>query len=247
MRDKIFERGKALFLAYDHGMEHGPKDFNEYSLDPENIIEIARKGKYNGLILQKGVAEKYIDVIEKRKVPIILKLNGKTNLYKGEPISTQICSVEEATNLNAVAVGYTIYIGSSFENIMFKEFSEIQREAHKNSLPVIAWIYPRGKSVENKSSGELMAYAARVGLELGADIIKLHYNGNERDLKFAVKNAGRTKVLVAGGLKKDEKELLKQAKEIVNAGARGMAIGRNVWQSKSPLLITEKLRKIIFG
>ncbi len=244
---KITKKGKALFLAYDQGLEHGPSDFNDKNVDPNYIIEIAKKGGYTGVVFQKGIAEKYKSEIKKSKVSLILKLNGKTNLVKGDPISRQLCTVKEAIKLGAGAVGYTIYIGSKHESIMFKEFENIQREARKKGLPVIAWIYPRGKSIKSKSSRELMAYAARTGLEIGADIIKIKYNGKIADLKWAVKNAGKTRVIIAGGVKKNERELLRQVREIVDAGAIGLAIGRNIWQNKKPLEITKKIKKVIWG
>ena len=243
---RILKNGKALYLAYDQGLEHGPTDFNDKSVDPNFILNIAKKGKYNALVLQKGVAEKYKKEIKKSRVLLILKLNGKTNLVKGEPISAQLCTVEEALKLGAVAVGFTIYLGSVHEEEMLEEFAKIQEQAHKKNIPVIAWIYPRGKSIRKKSSRELMAYAARTGLEIGADIIKIQYNGNFKDLKWAVKSAGKTKVVIAGGVKKDEKTFLKQVKEIMDSGAIGLAIGRNIWQNKNPLSITKKIKKVIW-
>src|SRR3972149_8786099 len=116
--NKILKNGKTMFLAYDHGLEHGPRDFNDKDADPNYILDIAKKGKYNAVIFQKGIAEKYNDKIRKLKIPLIIKLNGKTNLSGGEPISRQICSVKEALKLGAVAVGYTIYIGSRYESVM---------------------------------------------------------------------------------------------------------------------------------
>src|SRR3989344_1993038 len=163
--NKLLKKGKTLFLADDQGLEHGPADFNEKNIDPNSIIQIAKKGKFNGVIFQKGIAEKYREEIKKSKIPLIIKLNGKTNLFKGEPISRQICSVSEAITLGASAVGYTIYIGSKYENEMLSEFGKIEEEAHKKGMPVIAWVYPRGKSLKGKSEKELMAYAARTGLE----------------------------------------------------------------------------------
>lgn len=243
---KITKQGKALFLAYDQGLEHGPSDFNDKNVDPNYIIDIAKKGKYNAVIFQKGIASKYNKEISKAKLNLILKLNGKTNLVKGEPISRQLCTVKEALALGADAVGYTIYVGSKYENIMLSEFENIQREAKRKGLPVIAWIYPRGKSVRNKSGRKLMAYGARIGLEVGADIIKINYNGKKEDLEWAVKSAGKTKIIVAGGIKKDEKTLLRQVKEIMHTGAIGLAIGRNIWQNKNPLVITKKIKKIIW-
>jgi len=245
--NKIMRKGKALFLAYDQGLEHGPSDFNDKNVNPRYILDIAKSGKYTGVIFQKGIAEKYNKEIKKSKVPLIVKLNGKTNLFKGEPIARQLCTVEEAIRLGASAVGYTLYIGSGFEDEMLQEFEDIQRKAHSKKLPVIVWIYPRGKSVKGKRKEELMIYAARTGLEIGADIIKIQYFGKIEDLKWAVKSAGKAKIVIAGGIKKNEKELLNQTREIMNAGCIGLAIGRNIWQNKKPLEITKKISRIMWG
>ena len=245
--NKITKKGKALLLAYDQGLEHGPKDFNDKNVNPDYIINIAKQGKFTGVIFQKGIAEKYNTEIKKSKIPLIIKLNGKTNLVKGDPISKQLCTVKEAIKLGAVAVGYTIYIGSIHEDDMFQEFEKIQREAHSNGLPVVVWIYPRGKGIKGKSKKELMAYACRVGLEIGADVIKMQYDGDKEDLKWAVKSAGKVKVVVAGGMKTSEGELLKQVKDIMNTGCIGLAIGRNIWQSKEPMKIANKIKKVIWG
>jgi len=244
---KLLRKGKAMFLAYDQGMEHGPSDFDDENVNPLEIISIAKRGKFTGLIVQKGIAEKYNKEIRKSGVPLILKLNGKTNLVKGEPISPQICSVAEAVKLGAKAVGYTIYLGSEHEEEMSREFAKIEKEAHALKIPVIAWIYPRGKSVRRKSKIKLMVYVARFGLEIGADIVKLNYFGKLKDLKWAVKNAGRCKIVVAGGVKKNEGELLKQVREVMSSGACGLAVGRNVWQAREPLKVAGKLRKVIFN
>lgn len=235
---------RSLVLAYDQGMEHGPTDFNDKNVDPQYIIDIAKKGEYTGLIFQKGVAEKYYD--KSSKVPLILKLNGKTKLSSGEPYSPPIATVEEAISLGAKAVGYTVYVGSKYESKMFKDFEKIQREAHENNLPVLTWMYPRGKAVRNETDGEILAYAARVGLELGTDFIKMKYNGNPNDLKWAVKNAGKVKILISGGPKKNDKIFLKTVKEVVNSGAIGIAVGRNIWQHKEPVKITKAIKEVVF-
>jgi len=242
---EITKNNRAFFLAYDQGLEHGPIEFCDENADPSFIIEIAKRGGYTGVILQKGIVEKYKEEIKKSKVPLILKLNGKTRLFDGEPISEQLCSVEKAISLGAVAVGYTIYIGSSFESKMLKEFEKIQEKSHRHKIPVIAWIYPRGKSVKKYSDSELMAYAARVGLEIGADIVKIKYNGDFKALKWAVKVAGKTKIVISGGEKTEEKIFLNLLKEAIDAGCIGVAVGRNIWQSEKPFDISKKARKII--
>jgi class I fructose-bisphosphate aldolase len=242
--NQLLTKGKCLLLAYDQGLEHGPSDFNDKNINPEYVLDIAEKGGYNGVIFQKGIAEKYYS--NNYKVPLIVKLNGKTNILKGDPYSPQLCSVKEAVKLNAVAVGYTIYVGSVHEAKMFSEFEMIQKQAHEYALPVIAWMYPRGENVKNEFGKEVLAYAARIGLELGADFIKMKYNGNINDFKWIIKSAGKVKVLIAGGPKKNEKEILKEAYDVINNGAVGLAIGRNVWQHQYPLKITKALKKIIF-
>lgn len=243
---KLMKRGKCLFLAYDQGLEHGPTDFDDKNVNPQYVIDIAKKGKYNAFICQKGIAEKYQKEIKSSNVPLIVKLNGKTNLVKGEPLSTQLCTVKEAIKLGACAIGYTVYIGSEHEAEMFAQFEKIEQEAHNKGLPVIAWVYPRGKSLEGKSEGELLAYATRTGLELGADMVKVHWNGKEKDIEWAVKAAGKCKVVVAGGLKTEDKALISQIKMALRSGVTGCAIGRNVWQHKHPLEITKKIQKVIW-
>ncbi|MCK4522327.1 MAG: fructose-bisphosphate aldolase [Nanoarchaeota archaeon] len=245
--DKITKKGKALYLAYDQGLEHGPTDFNDKNVDPKYIIDIAKKGKYNGIIFQKGIVERYYNEIKKSKVPLIIKLNGKTRLVKGDPIAPQLCSVKRAIELGAKAVGYTIYVGSIHEPVIFREFEKIEEEAYSYGIPVIAWVYPRGKAIKDELSRKTLAYAARVGLELGADMIKIKYNGNKKDLKWVIKSAGKVKVLIAGGKKTSEKKFLEEVKDIMQTGTCGLAVGRNVWQHKNPLEITAALRKIIFA
>ncbi len=246
--NKILKNGKALYLAYDQGLEHGPEsDFNDKNVDPLYVLEIAKKGKYQGIVFQKGIAEKYQKEIKKSKIPLIIKLNGKTRLYKGEPYSAPLGTVSEAIKLGASAIGYTLYIGSAYESRMFRDFERIERVAHAKGIPLITWIYPRGKAIKNDVSREMMAYAARTGLELGADIVKMKWGGKVKDLQWAVKSAGRTKIVISGGGKKSETAFLKEIKDVMASGAVGLAIGRNVWQAKNPLELTKKIQRIIFS
>jgi class I fructose-bisphosphate aldolase len=243
---RMLIKGKGLFLACDQGLEHGPTDFNLMNVDPGYILEIAKNGKYNAVIFQKGIAEKYYGPY-RHDVPLILKLNGKTQIPKIAPFSSQVCSVDYAVKLGAAAVGYTIYDGSPLEPQIFAEFGKIEEQAHNYGLPVIAWMYPRGPFVPNDETTDILAYSARVGLELGADIVKIKYNGDFEGFKWVVKCAGKTKVFVAGGLKSDPVDFLKRTKEAMDAGASGLAIGRNIWQSKEPMKITAAIKKLVFG
>jgi len=244
---KITKDGKALFLAYDQGMEHGPLDFDDDNADPEYILDIGLKGMFTGVIFQKGIAEKYYKEEYKDRLPLIIKLNGKTNLIDDpDPYSPQICSVKEAIEIGASAVGYTIYVGSSHEAEMFKEFANIEQEAHASGIPVVGWMYLKGSGVEGKDIRDLTAYAARLGLEMGADIIKIKHPGTDEALRWAIENAGKTKVVVSGGTKENEEEFINMVQSSMDSGATGMAVGRNIWQADKPLDVAEKIQKIIW-
>lgn len=244
--NKIFKNKRALILAYDQGLEHGPEsDFNDKNVDPLYIIDIAKKGKVDALTVGKGIAEKYNKEILASKIPLIVKISGKTKLFKGEPLSEQLGTVEEAIKLGAAGVGYTIHIGSEHEHEMLEDFSKIEKEAHEKGLLVMLWVYPRGKAIKDEFSREILSYSARVGLELGADIVKIKYNGKLPDLRWCVKSAGRTKAVISGGKKESEKEFLKDCQNVVKADAGGMAVGRNIWQSDKPLDVVKKIKKIL--
>ncbi|MFH1650089.1 MAG: fructose-bisphosphate aldolase [Candidatus Woesearchaeota archaeon] len=242
---KLLLKNRALFLAYDQGLEHGPRDFNLQNSDPKYILDIALEGKYTGVILQNGLAEKYYHE-HYRDVPLIVKLNGKTEIPKVNPISRQICSVDRAIKLGASAVGYTIYDGSPVETVMFQEFGKIVEEAHNYGLPVIAWMYPRGPTIKNDLDTDLIAYSARIALELGADFVKLKWNGDAEGYKWIVKNAGRARVLVAGGDYEPETDFLKMAEQALSAGVTGFAIGRNIWQHPDPIKLSKALHEVVF-
>ena len=242
---KLFTDGKMIILACDQGFEHGPEDFNITNIDPQHIFDIAIEGKFNAVALQAGLAKHYY-IGDNRKVPLIVKLNGKTKYDNDDPISLQHTSVEYAVQLGASAVGYTIYLGSSHEQKMFKEFAKICEDAHKYGILTVCWMYPRGPPIKNDLDTEVLAYAARIASELGADVVKLKFNGDVSAMKWVVKCAGKTKVVFAGGSKISHSQFLEMAEKMRQSGAIGLAVGRNVWQSDQPLKITGAIREV-FG
>jgi len=269
----IMPGGRAMILAYDQGFEHGPRDFleNPQSANFEYILDIAKRGRFTGIVLHAGLAEKYEGDIQNSKVPLILKLNGTSELNTEEdPYSPQLYSVEDALELGATAVGYTVYSGSKYEDEMQREFSRIIREAHRKGIPAIGWMYPRGKALFDGRSisktlkialeeqegtnlaidqaPSIVAYGARIGLELGADIVKVKYTGSPESFRWVVQSASPTKVVMSGGpITKTDEGFLSRVKDVLTAGAVGIAVGRNVWQRKDPLIISEKIHQIIFG
>lgn len=241
----LFDNGKTLIIAYDQGFEHGPTDFDMKNVDPEYVMDIALEGGFSALAVHSGVAEKY-HLTHFKDVPLIIKLNGKTKFDNGDPVSRQHTSVAHAIKLGAKAVGYTIYLGSSKEQEMFVEFGKIVEQAHDNGLPVVLWMYPRGPKIADETSTEVLAYGARIAMELGADVVKLKFNGDVDGMKWVVKAAGRTKVVIAGGSKHGTLEVLKSAEKVMRSRAAGLAIGRNIWQHENPLELTKALKDIVF-
>ncbi|MCF7865980.1 hypothetical protein K9L67_05715 [Candidatus Woesearchaeota archaeon] len=244
-KNNIFENGRTMILAYDQGFEHGPADFNMSNADPEKIFKIALNGGYSAFAVQAGIAEKYYKG-KYRKVPLIVKLNAKDRFDNHDPVSLQHTSVAYAKKIGAAGVGYTIYLGSSHEQRMFVEFGRICEEAKKLGLFTMCWMYPRGNKITNELSTETICYGSRIAMELGADIVKIKYNGDSAGMKWIVECAGKTKVVVAGGSKVNEFEFLKNIHEAINSGAVGLAVGRNVWQDSDPLKLSANLRKVIF-
>jgi len=240
---KLMKRDRSLMLAYDQGLEHGPRDLNMSNVNPKYILDIALEGLYDAVILHHGIAEKYYKAYYK-DIPLVLKLNGKTQLSQNPTDSRQVCSVERALKIGASAVGYTIYTGSPNEPAMLAEFSKIVETAHDYGVPVIAWVYPRGQNI-NESSTDVLAYSARIGFEMGADMLKIKYNNDPEGFKWIVKCAGAAKVMIAGGDKMDEALFLRKSEEIMKTGVAGMAVGRNVWQHQFPLAVSKALRKIV--
>src|SRR5690349_19199294 len=106
--------GTALFLPYDQGLEHGPRDFfaNPPAADPRYVLRLAVEGDFNGVVLQIGLAQKFFWEYA-GEVPLVLKLNGKTDIPPGaEALSSVHAGVDEGVRLGADAVGYTLYVGS---------------------------------------------------------------------------------------------------------------------------------------
>jgi len=238
--------GKVLILAYDHGLEHGPVDFEDVpeTMDPETVWDVATHDAVTGFAVQKGVAEAYADQYD--DVNLLLKLNGTSNLWMGEPDSAVNCSVDYAAELGASSVGFTLYGGSNNEIEMAEEFREAQETAREHDLPVVMWSYPRGQGLKNDTSPGTIAYAARQALELGADVAKVKYPGSKEAMEHAVDAAGPTKVVMSGGSKTSDRDFLSTVKDAIDAGAVGLAVGRNVFQRENPREMLDALEAVIF-
>jgi class I fructose-bisphosphate aldolase len=246
--DKPLAReGKIVILAYDHGIEHGPADFTgrPERADPEPVFEAATHPAVTSIAVQKGIAEGYYPSYED-DVNLLMKLNGTSSLWMGEPDTAVNCSVDYANEVGASSVGFTIYAGANNEIGMAEEFRDAQERAREYDMPVVMWGYPRGQGVKNASKPEVIAYAARLGLELGADVTKIKYPGSRDAMEDAVRMAAGSKVVMSGGSKTTDRDFLEDLRATMNAGGDGVAVGRNVWQHENPEAILDALEAVVF-
>jgi class I fructose-bisphosphate aldolase len=199
-----------------------------------------------------GLAEKYHKAYA-GKVPLVLKINGKTNVPPDEnSFSPLTSSVEDAVRLGADAVGYTLYVGSPAQDRDLAQASGVRRESERFGMPLVVWAYPRGSAIKAKGGPDSLFavdYAARVATEIGADIIKLNvprweetkaanspspYDklrlSDEDALRKVVRSAGRSLVLVSGGSQLSDADMLHTAKLAMDVGCVGLIFGRNMWQ-----------------
>jgi class I fructose-bisphosphate aldolase len=239
--------GKVLILAYDHGLEHGPVDFEEVpeSADPAHVFDVATHPAVTSLAVQKGIAEAYYPSFED-EVNLLAKLNGTSNLWMGEPDSAVNWSVDYAAEVGADAIGFTLYGGSNHEVEMAEEFRDAQEAAREHDLPVVMWSYPRGQGLKNDKKPGTIAYAARQALELGADVAKVKHPGSTEAMEQVVEMAGKTKVIMSGGSKTSDREFLEDVEAAIEAGAVGLAVGRNVFQREHPERILDALEQVIY-
>jgi len=256
----ITRNGNSLILAYDHGTEHGPVDFQPMpkSADPEHVFEVAQHSAVTAIALQKGNAEYYRSWESENDIedgaPLLVKLNGNSNLAKRDDYySPKQCTVKYAVEeLGAEAVGYTMYAGSLHEDEMWKEFREVQEQAREYDVPVVLWSYPRGKGIEEnrdyrgQKDPEVVAYGARLGLELGADMVKCKYPGEKEDWQKLEENVGGLKTVMSGGSKRSDKTFLRDVSDTIDAGGNGLAVGRNIFQREDPNELLDSLEKVIF-
>lgn len=271
----LYEHGPAngtlLLLPIDQGLEHGPRDFfpNPPSAHPTFQLELARKGGYSGIVLHYGLARKYMREYT-GEIPLILKLNGKTDVPPDdEAFSPQTATVEDAVYLGADAVGYTLYVGSPRQDDDFRQLMEVRDDCNRFGMPLIVWSYPRGSAVEEKGGRDSLYavdYAARAACELGADLVKLNLpkvdpsrNGDspkpygqlgwsqDEAIRHVIESAGRTMVIISGGSKMGDEDLLDKARLVIENGATGLIFGRNMWQRpmEEALAMTAKIRALL--
>ena len=257
---KLAGTGKMVILPVDQGFEHGPaRSFapNPAGYDPRYFFQLAIESGCNAYAaplgsLEAGIAD-YCG-----EIPLILKCNNHDVLNdEKDPISAITSGVSDALRLGCSAVGFTIYPGSSERVTMYEELRELAAEAKEAGLAVVVWSYPRGSGIskEGETAVDVVAYAAQIAAQLGADIIKVKLPSAKVELPEAQKVYqkyeipistladrvrhvvqssfdGRRIVIFSGGTTVGDDEFFTEASAIRDGGGFGSIIGRNSFQRK---------------
>ncbi len=250
--------GKLVILPVDQGFEHGPaRSFapNPAGYDPRYHFQLAIDSGCNAYAAPLGFLEAGASEYA-GEIPLILKCNNHDVLNdERDPISAVTAGVEDALRLGCVAVGFTIYPGSSERVQMYQELRELTLEAKSAGLATVVWSYPRGSSLskDGETSVDVVAYAAQIAAQLGADIIKVKLPSAKVELAEAQKVYqkyeipistlaervhhvvqssfdGRRIVIFSGGATTGDEEFFTEARAIRDGGGFGSIIGRNSFQ-----------------
>jgi len=236
---RIFrEDQRTVIVPMDHGVSLGPV---KGLVNMQAIIDKLLKGGVDAVVVHKGVA-KHVDT---GQAGLIIHLSASTKLGPDPNYKVQVCSVDEAVRIGADAVSVHINVGAEQEDEMLTELGEVADDCDQFGVPLLAMMYPRGPKIQNQHAVDVVAHAARLGAELGADIIKTNYTGSIETFKEVVRGC-HVPVIIAGGPKVETiREVLQMVQDSVKAGGAGLSIGRNVFQHENPTLMVKALSAIV--
>jgi predicted phospho-2-dehydro-3-deoxyheptonate aldolase len=241
--ERIINRNtrRTVIVPMDHGISMGPIDGLR---DMKEAIQKVAEGGANAIVEHKGlVGEGHRG--KGRDIGLIIHLSASTSLSPYPNVKTLVCSVEEAIKLGADAVSIHVNLGDSQEKEMLKDFGKVSNDARIWGMPLLAMIYPRGAKIKDEYDVEAVKHAARVGNEMGADIVKVSYTGSMETFKEVVSGCA-VPVVIAGGPKMEsDREILEMVKGSIDAGGAGVSIGRNVFQHKDPTRMVQAISAIV--
>ncbi len=240
--ERIINRksGNTVIVPLDHGVSMGP--IRGIVNLRETINEVAEGGA-NAVVVHKGVVG-FGHRGYGKDVGLIVHLSASTKLAPDPNEKVLIATVEEAIKLGADAVSVHINVGSNTEAEQLIKLGKISRDCREWGMPLLAMMYPRGNGI-NQFDEKAVSLAVRVGAELGADIVKTNFTGSVDTFKKVV-DGSPVPVVVAGGEKMESTEdILKMVDMAMEAGASGVAIGRNIFQAENPRRMTEAIAMIV--
>ncbi len=241
---RIFDQStkKTVIIPMDHGVTVGPIDG---LLDLSKMVNDVSEGGANAVLGHMGLPLYGYKNIEKN-IGLILHLSASTIVNPTDPNDKVLVNtVERAIKMGADAVSLHINIGSKTESEQLEILGMIAGDCMEWGMPLLAMMYPRGEGLtDGETSPAMVKLAARIGAELGADIIKTYYTGDPDTMKEVVEGCP-VPVVIAGGSKLGDEETLKMIKGAMDAGCAGISIGRNVFQHKTPAKFVKASSSIV--
>jgi len=239
---RIFQGDKALVVAMDHGVSSGPVAGLE---DVRKAVASVAKGGATAVVLHKGVVRQAKDYLG-GGLGLILHLSASTSLSTHANRKVQVTQVDEAISYGADGISVHVNLGGSDDEVMLADLGSAAAACDRFGMPLLAMMYPRGENIKNPYDVEVVKHVARVGAELGADVVKTVYTGAPETFKEVVRGTP-VPVIVAGGPKMDsERTVLEMIAGALAGGAAGVSIGRNVFQAQDPVGMTRAMARMIF-
>jgi len=241
--ERIINRdtGRTIIAPLDHGVTVGPI---EGIVDMRDTVTRIVEGGANAVLMHKGVVPAGHRA-KGRDIGLIVHLSASTNLSPYPGAKTLVCDVEEAIQLGADAVSLHVNLGDEAERHMLADLGHTTREASRWGIPVLAMVYGRGPKIKDEFDPDVVAHCARVGMELGADVVKVPYTGSPETFARVVAGA-RVPVVIAGGPKTaTTRDFLRMVYDSVQAGGAGLSVGRNIFQHKDPTRLLQALGKVV--
>ncbi len=232
---------RTVIVPMDHGVTVGPikglANLNE-------MVDKVAEGGADAVLGHRGLPM-YGHRRYGRDIGLILHLSASSMLNPDPNNKVQVMKVEEALVMGADAVSVHINIGADNESEMLRTLGSVSTDCIRWGIPLVAMMYPRGKKVKSEHDLETVKLAARVGAELGADIVKTNYTGNVDSFREVVRGC-LAPVIVAGGPRMEtSKDVLQLVWEAVQAGGAGASIGRNVFQAPDPTRMVRAISRIV--
>ena len=237
--NRILRDGKMVCIPMDHGISNGPIKGLE---DVHGMIYQCAPAGLTCILVNKGIIKTLPRPVD---IGLIAHFSGSTTLGPAPNRKMLMGNVEEAIRLGADAVSLHINIGAKEEPEMLQKLGMVADKCDEWSVPLVAMMYPRGENIKNPHDPEIVAHAARIGAEAGADIVKAVYTGNTDSFRKVVKSCP-VPIVIAGGPKGNtDRDILEMCAGAMSAGAKGVTFGRNIFQHKNPPAIVRALNKII--
>lgn len=241
--ERIIDRnsGKMVIVPMDHGTTMGPIKGLE---NMKETIDKMVKGGANAILLHKGIVGAGHRGRGK-DIGLIVHLSGSTTMSPDPNTKVLVCTVEEAIKLGADAVSVQVNLGAETETEMLRHLGEVSKICQDWGMPLLAMMYTRGKKIDSEFNVKFVKHAARVGAELGADIVKVNYTGSPQTFQEVTRGCP-VPVVIAGGEKVEtDMDLFQMVEGALAGGAAGVSIGRNAFQHRDPVKIVRVIVKMV--